>query len=188
MKWERLFPNWWPYGLNSLFYDYVPEDPEMYNVGAGLPRHIMDVDVLTGCTTWAGDNPTNDMVKAAQRASMPVRLSLDSGFFAEIVTHEQKFSVLSLGEIDRWLALLSQEVTHYEVRLVGHEQAAEYTKARDESWIAAASTPDGKAIAITLCGISDVPQELAVFENDGNSVIRRWKPVPAFQREILVNP
>ena len=96
--------------------------------------------------------------------------------------------MLSLEEIDRWLTLLSQEVTHYEVRLVGHEQAAEYTKARDESWIAAATTHNMKAITITLCGTSDVPQELAVFENDGDSIIRRWESVPAFQRELLVNP
>ena len=69
VKWERLFPNWWPYGLNSLFYDYIPEDPEMYNIGAMLPRHLVEPDVLTGCTTWAGDNPTNDMDKAAERAA-----------------------------------------------------------------------------------------------------------------------
>lgn len=186
LKWERLFPNWWPYGLNSLFYDYIPENPEIYNVGAGLPRHIVEPDVLTGCTTWAGDNPTNDMVKAAERASLPIRLALDSGFFAEVGTHEQKFSVLSLEEIDRWLALLAQEVTRYDVRLVGHEQAAEYTKARDESWIAAASTPDGKTVTISLGGVANVPLELALFENDGDGVIQRWEPIPAFEEKLQV--
>jgi hypothetical protein len=96
LKWERIFPNWWPYGLNSLFYDHHPEDPDLYNVGASLPRHIIEPDVLTGCTTWAGDNPTNDMAKAAGRSAQAVRLALDSGFFAEMTTHEQKFAVLSL--------------------------------------------------------------------------------------------
>lgn len=186
LKAERLFPNWWPYGLDSLFYDYMPDDPEIYNVGAGLPRHIVEPDVLTGCTTWAGDHPTNDMVKAAQRASLPIRLALDSGFFAEVSTHEQKFGVLTLEEIDRWLTLLQQEVARYEVRFVGHEQAAEYTQARDESWIAAASTPDGKAVHVSLCGEARVPLELAVFENDGEGVIQRRESVPAFQGTLEV--
>ena len=185
VKCERLSPNWWPYGLDSLFYDYMPDDPEIYNVGAGLPRH-MGPDVLTGCTTWAGDHPTNDMAKAAQRAALPIRLALDSGFFAEVSTHEQKFSVLTLEEIDRWLALLAQEVARYQVQFVGHEQAAEYTKARDESWIAAASTPDGKAVHVSLRGETRVPLKLALFENDGDGVIQRWEPISAFQGTLEV--
>ena len=186
LKWERLFPNWWPYGLNSLFYDYIPEDPEIYTVGAGLPRHIVEPDVLTGCTTWAGENPSNDMVKAAERASLPIRLALDSGFFAEVATHEQKFSVLTLEEIDRWLTLLAEKVARYRIRLVGHEQAAEYTKARDESWIAAASTPDGRAMDISLKGMASVPLELALFENEGDGVIQRWEPIPGFREKLQV--
>lgn len=186
LKWERLFPNWWPYGLNSLFYDYFPEDPEMYNISASLPRHLVPPDVLTGCTTWAGDNPTNDMVKAAQRASGSVRLALDSGFLASITTHEQKFGVLTLEEIDRWLALLAQEVARYEARLVGHERAAEYTRSRDESWIVAASAPGGRAVAVSLGGGSRVALELAVFENEGDGVICRWEQIPAFQERLRV--
>jgi hypothetical protein len=187
VKWERLFPNWWPYGLNSLFYDYVPEDPDMYNVGASLPRHIMSPDVLTGATTWAGDNSTNDLVKAAQQAALPIRLALDSGFFAEVTTHEQKFSVLTLEEIDRWLALLAQEVEGYAVRLVGHEQAASYTKARDESWIASASTDDGGRGEVVLRGHSPVSQELALFKNEGDGVLQEWIQVSAFQEASQID-
>ena len=187
VKWERLFPNWWPYGLNSLFYDYIPEDPEMYNIGAMLPRHLVEPDVLTGCTTWAGDNPTNDMDKAAERAAGSVRLALDSGFFSEITTHEQKFGVLSLEEINRWLALVAQRTGRFAIRGVGHDEAAEYTRARDESWIAAASTPDGTSVCLSLDGKASVDQELAVFDNDGDGVVQRWESVPAFKGGIQVD-
>jgi hypothetical protein len=180
LKWERLFPNWWPYGLNSLFYDYFPEDPEVYNVGAGLPRHLIAPDVLTGCTTWAGENSANDMEKAAGRSAHAVRLALDSGFFAEMGTHEQKFAVLTLDEIDRWLALLGQQITDYGPKLVGHELAATYTKARDESWLASAIVEASGKIRLSLEGAADLPQELAVFENEGQGVIRCWEAVPAF--------
>ena len=187
VKWERLFPNWWPYGLNSLFYDYIPEDPEMYNIGAMLPRHLVEPDVLTGCTTWAGDNPINDMDKAADRAAGSVRLALDSGFFSEITTHEQKFGVLTLEEIDRWLSLVAKRTDRFDIRGVSHDEAAVYTRARDESWIAAASTPDGRAVCLTLGGKASVDLELAVFENDGDGVVQRWESVPAFEDEIRID-
>lgn len=187
VKWERLFPNWWPYRLNSLFYDYIPEDPEMYNIGAMLPRHLVEPDVLTGCTTWAGDNSTNDMDKAADRAAGSVRLALDSGFFSEITTHEQKFGVLSLEEIDRWLSLVAQRTERFDIRGVSHDEAAEYTRSRDESWIAAASTPDNRSVCLGMDGKASVDQELAVFENDGDGVVQRWESVPAFNGKVRVD-
>lgn len=187
VKWERLFPNWWPYGLNSLFYDYVPEDPEMYNIGAMLPRHLVEPDVLTGCTTWAGDNPSNDMDKAAERAAGSVRLALDSGFFSEITTHEQKFGVLSLEEIERWLSLVAQRTERFDIRGVSHDEAAEYTRSRDESWIATASTPDGSSARLGMDGEASVDLELAVFENDGDAVVQRWESVPAFNGKVRID-
>ena len=128
VKWDRPFPNWHPYGLNSLFYDHMPEDSDIYNVGVGLPCHLIQPDVLTGCTTWTGENPTNDMIKAAGPAADAVRLALDRGFFAEITTHEQKFALLSLEELDCWLTRLVADVARYDVRLAGHERCAEITR------------------------------------------------------------
>lgn len=179
-KWERVFPDWWPYGLNSLFYDYHPEDPDFYNVGGGLPRHLMEPDVLTGCTVWGGESPRNDPAKAAQRAALAVRLALDSGFFAEVTTHEQKLAVLGLDEIDRWLTLLEGEVARYPLRRVGHENAADYTRARDETWIAGAVCPDGRTLHVDLAGRAATPLELAVFTADDEVVQQRWEPAPAF--------
>lgn len=187
LKVERLFPNFWPYGLNSYFYDYVPEDPEMYNIGASLPRHLMPHDILTGCTTWTGENPVNDVEKAAARSAEAVRLALDSGFFAEITTHEQKIGVLSLEEIDRWMARTVREISIYEPRLVGHEEAADTTKARDESWVAASACPDGVNLQITLDGRAAVPTELAVFNDDKEGISQQWVGIPPFDRPLQLD-
>ena len=187
LKVERLFPNWWPYGINSLFYDYVPEDPEIYNIGGGLPRHLMAHDVLTGCTTWAGESPVNDMEKAAERSAEAARLGLDSGFFTEFTTHEQKIGVLSLEEIERWMSSLDRKMERFDIRSVGHEQAAEYTKGRDETWIASASTLGEDQIEICLDGKSSVPLKLAVFEEDGESVGLRWEEIPIVEGSTRVD-
>jgi hypothetical protein len=181
LKWERLFPGWWPYGLNSLFYDYLPDDPDMYNVGAVLPRHLVEPDVLTGCTTWAGDNPTNDMDKASDRAAEAVRLALDSGFYAEITTHEQKFGVLTLEEIDRWLSLIDTKTEPYDIRKVGHEHALSYTRARDESWISTASTTAGRSLELELDGASEMALEVGRFDDEDEDVALRWETVPSFR-------
>ena len=187
LKPERLFPNFWPYRLNSFFYDYAPEDPDIYVVGATLPRHLMAHDMLTGCTTWAGERPANDMEKAADRASTGVGLALESGFFAEILTHEQKLGVLSLDEIDRWIAGIDERLSGYDPRLVGHERAVTYTKARDESWISASSASAKGAIELSMAGESSIAQELAVFVDEGDGVRRRWAEIPAFEGAIEVS-
>jgi hypothetical protein len=180
LKWERLFPNWWPYGLNSLFYDYMPDDPDIYNIGAMLPRHLVQPDVLTGCTTWAGDNATNDMDKAANRAAEAIRLASDSGFFGEMTTHEQKFGVLSLEEIDDWLTRVDRVSAVHNVRKVGHEFAADYTKARDESWIQTSQTHEGR-LELTLDGKADVPLDLALFTDEGEGTVLDWRPTSRFR-------
>jgi hypothetical protein len=184
VKWERLFPNWWPYGLDSLFYDYIPEDPELYTLGAVLPRHLMSPDVLTGSTLCMGENSCNDMNKAAERAALSVRRALDSGFFAEITTHEQKFSVLSLEEIDHWLTLLDQEISHYQPRLVGHELVAKYSRARDETWLSEVIITEKDRYQVAMIGDPNTALELAIFENDGDEISMHWVPVPDFKGEV----
>ena len=151
-----------------------------------MPRHLIAPDVLTGCTTWANENPINDMEKVAGRSAEAVRLALDSGFFAEMGTHEQKFAVLTLEEIDRWLGLLGKKIAGYGPKLVGHEPAAAYTKARDESWLAEAGVEPAGEIRLSLEGSSDLAQELVVFENEGEGVVRRWEPVPTFSQHVHV--
>jgi uncharacterized small protein (DUF1192 family) len=184
VKWERLFPDWWPYGLDSLFYDYIPEDPELYTLGAVLPRHLMSPDVLTGSTLCMGENSGNDINKAAERTALAIHMALDSGFFAEITTHEQKFSVLSLQEIDHWLALLESEIRHYQARLVGHELAAKYTRARDETWLSEVFISKQGSSQVTMIGNPKTTLELAICENDGDGISIHWLPIPDFKGEV----
>ena len=94
---------------------------------------------------------------------------------------------MTLEGIDRWLSLVSQRTDRYNIRGVSHDEAAEYTRARDESWIADASTPDGKAENLRLSGKASVSLELALFENDGDGVVQRWESVPAFKEEIQID-
>ena len=70
---------------------------------------------------------------------------------------------------------------------MSHDEAAEYTRARDESWIAAASTPDGRAVTLDLDGKASVDLELALFENDGDGVAQRWESVGAFEGKVRID-
>ena len=118
---------------------------------------------------------------------MKIRLMSEpgSGEFSPTGRHDS--SAVTLEGIDRWLSLVSQRTDRFDIRGVSHDEAAEYTRARDESWIVAASTPDGRAACLRLGGKASVSLELAVFENDGDGVVQRWESVPAFEKEIQVN-
>ena len=118
---------------------------------------------------------------------MKIRLMSEpgSGEFSPTGRHDS--SAVTLEGIDRWLSLVSQETERFDFRRVSHDEAAEYTRARDESWIADASTPDGSAACLRLGGKASVDLYLAVFENDGDGVVQQWESVPAFDEEVRVN-
>ena len=105
--------------------------------------------------------------------------------FSPTGTHDS--SAVTLEGIDRWLSLVSQKTERFDFRRVGYDEAAEYTQARDESWFADASTPDGSAACLRLGGKASVDLYLAVFENDGDGVVQQWESVPAFKDEVPVN-
>ena len=61
-----------------------------------------------------------------------------SGEFSPTGTHDS--SAVTLEGIDPWLSLVSQKTERFDIRGVSHDEAAEYTRARDESWIAASAS------------------------------------------------
>ncbi len=94
---------------------------------------------------------------------------------------------LAVGARNWPSVMVAQRTKRFDIRGVSHDEAAEYTRSRDESWIAAASTPDGRSAHLRLDGKASVDLELAVFENDGDSVVQRWESVPAFEDVIRID-
>jgi len=168
---------YWPYDSVQCFYDYLPDDNDFYIFGAFDERHL--VDFLTGATIWLRESPLNDIEKAAEHAAYQIRHGLGNGFYAEVLTHEQKLGVLTLEEWDRAAEMTSR----YEKIFSSHDDIARYLKSKDETWLARAERVDG-GVRCTLAGRAECPLRLSLFVDVEGGVERRYVNVPAFEGQI----
>jgi hypothetical protein len=174
---------YWPYDTVKCFYDYLPDDNDFYIFGSFNQREL--ADFLTGATLSLRESPFNDLEKAADHAAGQVRRGLGSGFFGEVLTHEQKLAVLTLQEWDRILGRAAEKITRFEKIPSTHDSIAQYLRSKDESWIALC---DGReaAVRISMQGQAETPLQLSLFTDADDAVGRSYIQVPAFEGQVEV--
>jgi len=168
---------YWPYDTVKCFYDYLPDDNDFYIFGSFAVRHL--ADFLTGATILLEESPRNDVEKAADQAVHHLERGLTNGFYGELVTHEHKLGVLSLGEWDRILDRALARVAPYDVILTDHDTIARYVKSKDESHLARVHRIDG-GVTCRLEGEATEPLRLSLFRDVDYGVERSYVEVPAF--------
>jgi hypothetical protein len=172
---------YWPYDSTQCFYDVLPDDHDFYTFGAFDERHMLDF--LTGATVWLQESPTNDLSKAAEQAAYQIRHGLSNGFYAELLTHEQKLGVLKREEWDQVLARVDQLTSHHEKIYADHDYIGRYLRSKDGTWLAGAGEADGNTRCV-LRGKAEVPLRLSVFLDSGGEVEHRYLEVPAFEGQM----
>lgn len=178
-----LQDGFWPYGLQTCYYDYLPDDHDFFAFAAMLARH--QEDFLTGCTPYLRESERTDVEKAAGNAALQIRHGLRAGFYAEIVTHEQKFDAVSMDEWDRILDR-TRTMTHaYEKIYASHDEIGRYLRGRDGVRIEEVST-DGAAVRCTLAGGTPAPLRFSVFRNEGDAIVREYRNVDAFEGQAAL--
>ncbi len=168
----------WPYGLQTCYYDYLPDDHDFFAFAAMLARH--QEDFLTGCTPYLRENERTDVEKAAGNAARQIRHGLRAGFYAEIVTHEQKFDAVTMDQWDRILSRTDALTDGFEKVYASHDEIGHYLKGKDGVWLEEVSV-EGSALRRTLAGRTSAPLRLSVFRNVGDSVEREYQEVDAFE-------
>jgi hypothetical protein len=174
----------WPYDLQTCYYDYLPDDHHFFGFAAMLARH--QEDFLTGCTAYLRENEMNDVEKAARSAAGQIRHGLRAGFTAEIVTHEQKFDVLSMEEWERILQRVDQLTEGYEKIHASHDEIGGYLKGKDGAWIAEAEVVGGR-MRCRMAGETSSALRFSVFRDAGEEVVREYRAVEAFTGEVVVD-
>ena len=186
-KADQIIPpggqGYWPYNSTLCFYDTLPHDNDFYIMGAFNERHL--ADFLTGATQLLREAPVNDVARAAEGAAHQIRHGLSNGFFADVLTHEQKFTVLSLEEWDQILARAAQLTNRFEKLFVTHDHVADYLRSKDRTWIAQADLAAGAA-RVRLAGQAEVPLQLSVYRDVDEGVERASLAVPAFTGQTSV--
>ncbi len=171
---------YWPFDSTLCFYDVLPDDNDFRILGAFYERHL--ADFLTGTTTLLRESPINDVSKAAEKAAFQIRHGLGNAFYADLVTHEHKFSVLGLEEWDQILARAGQLTSRFETIPALCDDIAEYVTSKDQTWLARVE-PAGGGVHGEMRGRAGVPLRLSVFADAGDGVERRYLDVPAFDRQ-----
>lgn len=164
----------WPYNLQTRYYDYLPDDHDFYGFASMSARH--QEDFLIGHTVI--DERANDVEKAAETAALQIAAGLRGGFYGECVTHEQRIAVLSLEEWDRMLVRLGRRLERFEKIFTGHDRIGQYLRAREGVWIGRSEVRDHR-LYWTLTGQSGVPMQVSVFRDEGETVVREFKSASA---------
>jgi hypothetical protein len=143
-------------------------------------------DFLTGCTTYLAESFNTDVDKAGRSAANQILYGLRAGFYAEIVTHEQKFENMTMDEWDNILKLAGQLTRKYEKIYMGHDNIGCYLKGKDGVWINSLNIyEDG--VQCILKGKTDVPLNISVFRDEDEYVVREYKKVECFDGKAEMN-
>jgi hypothetical protein len=172
-----LEDGFWPYGLQTCYYDSLPDDHDFFAFASMLARG--QEDFLTGCTAYLGESPRNDLEKAARSAAGQIRHGLRAGFAAEVITHEQKFDVLGLDEWEQILRRAWELTAPCEPVPAGHDQIGAYLEGKDAVRLRAVIV-DGDRLRCELAGATAAPLRLSVFVDDGAQVRRLYQEVAPF--------
>lgn len=172
-----LIDGFWPFNLQTCYYDYLPDDPDFFGFASLLRRH--QEDFLTGCTTNLRESDHTNVEKAAQNAATQITHGLRGCFYAEVLTHEQKLGELEMEDWDRILKVAANNTRSYEKIFAGHDQIGHYLKGKsgitlEKSWV------DGTKLHCVLSGATQSPLRLSIFRNEENSVSREYVTIGAF--------
>jgi hypothetical protein len=179
----NLSDGFWPYNLQTCYYDYLPDDPDFFGFASLGPRH--EEDFLTGCTANLRESDHTNIEKAAHNAATQISHGLRSAFYGEVLTHEQKIGALDMEEWDKILKTAAGSTKSFEKIFVGHDEIARYLKGKAGVTLEKSSV-DGTKLHCVVSGATESPLRLSVFRNEGNSVSREYVAVKRFNgREEL---
>lgn len=173
-----LQQGFWPYDLQTCYYDYLPDDDGFFGFAAMAARG--QEDFLTGCTVYLRESDHNDVEKAARSAARSIKLGLRGGFYAEMVTHEQKFESLSMPEWEQILARVEELTAQLEMQLTGHDEIGHYLRGKDGVWIDEAVV-DGDRVSGSMAGATDTGLQRSVFVDEDDAAVRRYEALDAFE-------
>ena len=172
-----------PYNLQNCYYDFLPNDNDFFTFASFPPRG--SEDFLTGCTALLAESPRNDVAKAVASGITKLTMPLRCGFAAELVSHEQKFEVLSLPEWDAICSGIVSGLTDLNPIYTTHETIACFYQAKRQSALARVNRT-GDTLRCELSGRSDVALPVSVFDAD-DTLARRYVTAEPFEGQAVLD-
>ena len=184
---RRTWENPSPYDYVGFVYDAMPDRPEFFAISAMVhPRRftgapMVSSEFLWGNTIFWDEHPAgNDLQAAANQALVQLRRGLDSLFFAELMTHEQRIAVLSMSELDEILSLVDRGLAKYSFLHRSYEYIGEYARCKVNSHLAAVNVDAGGQVTADLTGKTSMTTSLYVFREEAAATRQIFLDIPPF--------
>jgi hypothetical protein len=183
-----------PYHNIGFMFDTQPGVPEFFIATAYIrPRRmtvepLVSVDFLWGHTIFWDEHPAgNNLAGAANQALTQMRLGLNNLFYGELMTHEQRIGVLSMGELDETLALIDQGLAKHTFTQRSYEYIAEYARSKVNSRLTAVNMDAGGQVTCELAGRTTLTTSVYLFTETDGALQQRFVDVPAFEGSARVS-
>jgi hypothetical protein len=184
---QSLEEGYWPYGLATCCYDYLPDDPYFYlvsaNIKKGRDQSKYSEDFFEGATPMLNENSRVDIDKIAENIYFQLHEGVKAGFFGEARTHEQKFANVSLREWEKIVRLVKWKLIDCEYIPKELGGIAAYLKQREGTYISKAGITDGN---IEFCMDASSPFEnlVSVFREDDGEVVRDFYKISEYKNIV----
>lgn len=171
-----------PYGLRStggrhcMTIDRCPQHPGLTMVWAG-PGQLGKLpgrgsDILLGHTPFIGEADRPKLQEAAQVGITRLKLGLDALGYGLLFTHEERIDAISLEDWEWTVTTVVAGLDGWDVQFAGREYVGTICKRLlDSKLVRAETAADG--LHVELCGLTDGPSPLTVWENHEQGCVRR---------------
>lgn len=162
-------------GRHGLTIDRCPQHPGMtivaMNVSHAGKTH-MTIDILSGRVPFIGESETPKLAEAAQAGADNIKLGVDALAWGLLFTHEERINAISLEDWETVVNSIVGQLDGWDVEYAEREYVGIICKRLFDSRLVRAHMTE-QGLHCELCGQTDGPSPLTVWENDGNGCVRR---------------
>lgn len=178
-----------PYGIRGLSgrygvtIDRCPQHPGMTFVAMSVSharKTHMGIDILSGRVPFIGESETPKLDEAAAAGIANIKLGLDALVYGVLFTHEERINVISLEDWEYVVNSIVKGLDGWEVEYAEREYVGIIGKRLFDSALVRANMTE-QGLHCVLCGQTDGPSPLTIWENDGDGCTRRVVEVDALE-------
>lgn len=170
-----------PYGIRSatgrhgLTIDRCPQHPGMTFIAMSychVGKTHMATDILSGRVPFIGEAETPQLAEATAAGIANIKLGLDALAYGLLFTHEERINAISLADWETIVTGIMAGLEGWEYRGGEREHVGVICKRLFDSALVRANVT-AQGLQCELCGQTDGPSPLTIWENDGEGCVRR---------------
>ncbi|MEN6641749.1 MAG: hypothetical protein ABFE08_04790 [Armatimonadia bacterium] len=170
-----------PYGIRSeagrygMTRDRCPQHPGLTMIWAGaapVGKQRRGGDILLGRTPFIGESDVPKLNEAAEAGITNLKTGVDAMGYGLLFCHEERLNAISLQDWETVVTSIMRGLDGWDVECAGREYVGIISKRLLDSRLVRAEMTE-KGLRCELCGQTDGPSPLTVWENDGDGCTRR---------------